>query len=210
MIVSGPMCPAAGRKGQGMVEKSKQQALLVGFVVLLALAAFLLSRSGQRGRIVGVGDRAPDFTLAALDGGELALSELRGDVVILHFWATWCPPCLPELPTLLRFSRTFGEGVHLIAASVDTGGVKEMEEFLHKNDLASLPVRLDPGGQVARRYGTVKFPETYIIDREGVVSDKVIGPLDWASSAARGRIERLLTPSVDGRSDRGFAEAEDR
>ena len=61
-----------------------------------------------------------------------------------------------------------------------------------------------------RRYGTVKFPETYIIDREGVVSDKVIGPLDWASSAARGRIERLLTPSVDGRSDRGFAEAEDR
>ena len=170
----------------------RSQLVFAAFFALLVFIAVYLSPLVDRRPIPGVGDRAPDFTLAGLGREEISLAGLRGRVVILDFWATWCPPCVPELLVMNRFAPRLGDDVRLIAASVDTTGEGKVEAFLKSHGLASLPVWLDPGGEVARRYGTVKFPETFIIDRDGRISEKYIGPVDWSGEAVGTRIEKLI------------------
>lgn len=128
---------------------------------------------------VQVGQKAPDFVLESLRGTSVSLAALRGKVVILHFWATWCPPCLTELPAIMRFVEALDEGKYtLLAVCVDNEDPRRIREFLHAWG-ADVPAYLDPGGSLARRYGTVRFPETYVLDQEGVVCQKVIGAGDW-------------------------------
>lgn len=130
-------------------------------------------------RSVGVGDPAPAFRLEDLAGAEVSLEDYRGRVLTLHFWATWCPPCLEELPAIARF---FGNAESarfaLLAVCVDRAPPGKVREFLSSWGL-SLPVAVDPGGAVARDYGTFRFPETYVIDRQGVIRRKVVGVSDW-------------------------------
>jgi len=143
------------------------------------LVAFLLL---QCTRPVQVGQKAPDFVLEDLKGGSVSLGELRGKVVFLHFWATWCPPCLVELPGLQRFVEGLDKGqVALLAVCVDNERPARIGDFL-KSWGAEIPVYLDPGGSLARRFGTIRFPETYILDHEGGVCRKVIGAGDWKIS----------------------------
>jgi peroxiredoxin len=131
---------------------------------------------------VQVGQKAPEFVLEALKGGSVSLGELRGKVVFLHFWATWCPPCLVELPGLQRFVQGLEKGQYaLLAVCVDNEQPARIRDFL-KSWGAEIPVYLDPGGSLARRFGTIRFPETYILDREGGVCRKVIGADDWKAS----------------------------
>ena len=130
-------------------------------------------------RPVQVGQQAPDFVLEDLRGGSVSLGGLRGKVVFLHFWATWCPPCLVELPALTRFVDQLNEGgFALLAVCVDNERSSTIKDFLQGWG-TEIPVYLDPGGSLARRYGTVRFPETYILDHEGVVCRKVIGAGEW-------------------------------
>jgi peroxiredoxin len=144
-----------------------------------ALLAFLLL---QCTRPVQVGQRAPDFVLEDLKGGSVSLGELRGKVIFLHFWATWCPPCLVELPGLQRFVEGLDKGQYaLLAVCVDNERPARIRDFL-KSWGAEIPVYLDPGGSLARRFGTIRFPETYILDHEGGVCRKVIGAGDWEMS----------------------------
>ena len=141
--------------------------------------AFLLL---QCTRPVQVGQKAPDFVLEDMKGGSVSLGELRGKVVFLHFWATWCPPCLVELPGLQRFVEGLDKGqVALLAVCVDNERPSRIGDFL-KSWGAEIPVYLDPGGSLARRFGTIRFPETYILDHEGCVCRKVIGAGDWKIS----------------------------
>lgn len=175
----------------------KSPVVFVTFFALLVFMAVYLSPLGDRRPIPGVGHSAPEFTLAGLGREKISLAGLKGRIVILHFWATWCPPCVPELPLMNRFAQRCGDDVHLIAASVDTCGAGKIEAFLKSHGLASLPVWLDPGGDVARRYGTVKFPETFIIDRDGRISEKYIGPVDWSGEAFGKRIEKLIKGGAD-------------
>jgi peroxiredoxin len=131
---------------------------------------------------VQVGQQAPDFVLEDLRGGSVSLTGLRGKVVFLHFWATWCPPCLVELPGLTRFVGQLNEGEYaLLAVCVDNERPSKIRDFLQGWG-ADVPVYLDPGGGLARKYGTVRFPETYILDRDGVVCSKVIGAGEWKPS----------------------------
>jgi len=133
-------------------------------------------------RPVQVGQKAPDFVLEGLSGDSLSLRGLRGKVVFLHFWATWCPPCLVELPGLTRFVETLDKREYrLLAVCVDKENPERIREFLGGWG-AEIPVFLDPGGDLARKYGTLRYPETYVLDREGVVCRKVIGPGDWQMS----------------------------
>ncbi|MGW8320002.1 MAG: TlpA disulfide reductase family protein [Thermodesulfobacteriota bacterium] len=143
------------------------------------LVAFLLLQCSQP---VQVGQEAPDFVLKDLKGGSVSLGELRGKVVFLHFWATWCPPCLVELPGLQRFVEGLDKGQYaLLAVCVDNERPARIGDFL-KSWGTEIPVYLDPGGSLARRFGTVRFPETYILDRKGRVCRKVIGAGDWTTS----------------------------
>jgi cytochrome c biogenesis protein CcmG/thiol:disulfide interchange protein DsbE len=124
-----------------------------------------------------VGSAAPDFTVRDSDR-TVTLSQLRGQVVVLNFWATWCPPCVEELPSLMRMQqRMKSRGVTVLAVSVDADE-SIYRRFLKDHDVNLLTVR-DPDQKSCGLYGTFKFPETYIVDRSGVVRRKFIGAVDW-------------------------------
>lgn len=164
-------------------------AVVVGFFLFV-----LLAKEGSRSRIIREGDRAPEFRLSSLDGRQVSLSDFRGKIVMVHFWATWCPPCVEEIPTIEKLYRgLFGKDFEILAVSVDERGADAVRPFMEKNKL-NLPVLLDPGHTTASRYGTFKFPETYVLDRNGIVRYKVIGAMDWSTpdsmNAIRGLVEQ--------------------
>ena len=172
----------------------KKTALIVVITSLAVVGAlfFFGQNSGQRSRIVREGDRAPEFRLTSLDGKTVDLTAHRGKVVMVHFWATWCPPCVEELPTLERLYRAYlGKDLEILAVSVDEGGAGAVVPFMQKNRFA-LPILLNPDQSVSRSYGTFKFPETYLVDRDGVVRKKIIGAVDWMSPAAQQVIQAML------------------
>lgn len=124
-----------------------------------------------------IGNPAPEFTVTDADR-TVALKDLRGKVVVLNFWATWCPPCVEEMPSLVQMQRQLKDkGVTVLAVSTDDDA-RQYRTFLEKNRVELLTVR-DPQQKSNELYGTFKFPETYIIDRQGVLRRKFIGPVDW-------------------------------
>ncbi len=172
----------------------KEAVLLLIFIVLIALVAvyFLTREKGQEVKIVGVADKAPEFSLPAVDGKPISLSGHRGQVVMVHFWATWCPPCVEEMPTLETLYRALrGKDFEVLAISADEDGAGAVTAFMRKNRL-SLPVLFDPGGTVATSYGTFKLPETYIVDREGVVRYKEIGARDWSAPESAAIVKNII------------------
>lgn len=176
----------SNQRGTGAISTAAKRSIVLAILLAAAVLLFLLLVSKERPRatkVIHEGDQAPEFRLSALDGKQAGLSDYRGKVVMVHFWATWCPPCVEELPTLERMYRSLsGKDFELLAVSVDEGGAGTVASFLQRNRLA-LPVLLNPGGSVAKSYGTFKFPETYLLDRSGIVRYKVIGPADWSLPA---------------------------
>jgi peroxiredoxin len=172
-----------------------KKATLIGIIAVLAAIGVLFfygQNSGNRVKIIREGDQAPEFRLSALDGKSVSLSSHRGKVVMVHFWATWCPPCVEELPTLERLYRAYyGKDLEILAVSVDEGGAGAVGQFMERNRFA-LPVLLNPDQSVARQYGSFKFPETYLISRDGIVRKKVIGAADWMSPAAQEIIQAMV------------------
>ena len=141
---------------------------------------------------VGRGSSAPAFALRELPGpGELSLASLRGQVVLLNFWATWCEPCEREMPAMQRLHEKLGpEGLRLVAVSVDdTSDV--IDTFRERFGL-SFSILWDPDKRVSDAYQAYKYPETLLIDRDGVVVERYIGPRDWDSPLYEARIRRLL------------------
>jgi peroxiredoxin len=141
---------------------------------------------------------APAFSLPVLGGeSELSLESLRGKVVLVNFWATWCKPCEDEMPAMENLYRTLGSrGFELVAISVDDDRLA-VEEFVDRLGL-SFPILLDPGKRVSDAYQSYRFPESYLIDRGGVLVARYIGPREWDAPAYLDRIQRLLEmPAID-------------
>jgi len=141
---------------------------------------------------VGRGSVAPAFSLAQVPGpGELSLAGLRGQVVLLNFWATWCEPCEREMPAMERLHEKLSpEGLRLVAVSVDeTSDV--VEQFRTRFGL-SFEIVWDADKRVANAYQAFKYPETLLIDRDGVVVERYIGPREWDSPLYEARLRRLL------------------
>ncbi len=135
-----------------------------------------------------IGEKAPDFTLN--DGSRsVSLSGLRGRVVVLNFWATWCPPCVDEMPSLVAMQRRLKDRVVVLAVSVDVDEEK-YRKFLRDYNIDLLTVR-DPDQQSARLYRPTGFPETFIIDEQGIVRRKFIGPVVWTSPEVVSYLEKL-------------------
>jgi len=129
---------------------------------------------------VAVDQSAPDFTLSDLNGRSYTLSQLRGKVVIVNFWATWCPPCRKEMPSMEQLHRELsGEGLVLLAINIEKDGRRTVAQFLSSNP-HSFPILLDEQEVVQKRYGVYQFPESFIIRKDGIIDDKVIGAIDWA------------------------------
>jgi len=145
--------------------------------VLLGLSILLLSACYSGSKPPRIGSAAPDFTVQDSDR-KVTLSEFRGQVVVLNFWATWCAPCVEEVPSLVQMQEKMkSKGVTVVAVSVDDDPGK-YQRFLRDHNVSLLTVR-DDQQQANLLYGTKKFPETYIIDRNGIMRRKFIGAVDW-------------------------------
>lgn len=164
-------------------------------------AVCLLAAGGARADAYGdlqivrprVSLQAPDLTLPTLAGGETRLSSLRGKVVVLNFWATFCPPCREELPALQRLSKAYAHrGVVVLAVAEDPEGRSAVAPFLKRYGF-SLPVLLDPAGGGRRTYEVRAFPTTYLIGRDGRILGLAVGARDWYGAAARRLFDSLAT-----------------
>jgi cytochrome c biogenesis protein CcmG, thiol:disulfide interchange protein DsbE len=159
-------------------------------LLIAAVAAITVSAGCYNGtRPPHVGSAAKEFSVQDSDR-KLNLDQFRGQVVVLNFWATWCPPCVEELPSLMNLQDRMRErGVTVLGVSIDVDG-DAYHRFLKLHNINFLTVR-DPEQKVAGMYGTTGWPETYIIDRQGVLRRKFVGPVDWNSSEVIGFLDRL-------------------
>ncbi len=147
------------------------------FVSLLLLSMGMLTGCYSGTRPPRIGNPAKEFSVQDSDR-KVSLDQFRGQIVVLNFWATWCPPCLEELPSLMTMQeRMRGRGVVVVGVSIDVDQ-DAYHRFLKQQGINFLTVR-DPQQKVAGLYGTTGWPETYIIDRQGVLRRKFVGAVDW-------------------------------
>jgi len=121
----------------------------------------------------------------------MSLEDLRGQVVLVNFWATWCKPCEEEIPSMQRlYQELEGQDFEMLAISVDEdpAPVREFQERLG----ITFPILLDPSKRTSERYQTMGFPESLLLDRDGVVVERYVGPRDWDHSDYAERIQKLL------------------
>lgn len=165
--------------------------------ILLIALSFLLHSSialaGQTLTKVPGNPEAPEFNLEDQDGNFLKMSDYKGKVVIVNFWATWCPPCREEMPSMERLYREFeSQGLVMLAVNVEANGKQMVAKFLQKTP-HSFPILLDSDNIAQNAYGVFRFPESYIIDRNGVVVEKIIGGRDWMSGSIFKLIKFLIS-----------------
>ena len=153
--------------------------VMVGiFILLRGKDAFFNPTEQPR---IEPGLPAPNFTYPGLDGKKISLTDYRGKVVLLNIWATWCPPCVEEMPSMERLYRKLqGEDFVILTVSIDTSGAKVVVPFMRKYKL-TFPALIDYEGTIRELYETTGVPESFIIDKKGILVKKIIGPLDWAS-----------------------------
>jgi thiol-disulfide isomerase/thioredoxin len=146
---------------------------------------------------------APAISLTDSTGQTVELSALRSKLVIINLWATWCAPCLREMPSLERLQSQLGERIAVLAVSEDRGGNKAVEPFIDKLGLKSVKIYIDPNSEVGRAFGVRGLPTSFLIDREGKVVGRVEGAAEWNSSKMLGVLKPLLSgPGVVKASSR--------
>jgi len=161
--------------------------LLTVFLILVVAIPIILISLKERGsfskltRPLQEGRPAPDFSFPDLNGNEVSLSDHRGSVVLVNIWATWCPPCRDEMPSMQKlYDRFKGEHFEILAVSIDADGREAVAPFMRKMNL-TFPALLDPKGMIQGLYRITGVPESFIVDREGILVNKIIGPMDWSS-----------------------------
>ncbi len=141
---------------------------------------------------IAVGDPAPAFELTDQQGKLVKLSDLRGQTILLNIWATWCPPCVWEMPSLERLHLALAQdNFKVVAVSIDEGGWPVIRQFLQRTSL-SFPILLDSSTAVAQSYGTYQLPESYIIGPQGKILKKYRGPREWDKESVVNEIQALI------------------
>ncbi len=160
-------------------------------IVAGMLAASLLMWDALRDRSVNAGDPAPEFSVVTEDGRTLTRANFGGKVLILNFWASWCQPCREETPSMEQLHRQLKEkGVVLLGISVDKNPEK-YKSFLKRYGV-TFPTSHDPAMKVSDSYSTYRYPETYVIGRDGRVVEKIVGRKNWMDSGFIKSLEALL------------------
>lgn len=154
----------------------------VGIMVLLQTKSFHINQAGTP--VTGKGVPAPNFTLPDLDGNTVSLAAYRGKVVLLNIWATWCKPCVEEMPSLEKLHQELkNEDFIILAVSIDEAGAGVVRPFMKKHRL-SFSALTDIAGVTKNLFQLTGVPESFIIDKEGMIVEKIIGPRSWASPGA--------------------------
>lgn len=136
---------------------------------------------------------AIDFTLPDLKGRKVRLKDLRGQVIFLNFWATWCVPCRAEMPAMEKLYREFKDKGLIILALNYREGPEQIKPFVDELQL-TFPILLDRDGKVSDRYKVFGLPTSHLLGRRGEVLGTAVGPRDWASEEAKALIRSLLQP----------------
>ncbi|WP_078549094.1 redoxin domain-containing protein [Litchfieldia alkalitelluris] len=167
----------------------KRVVVILGLVILAGWGMYDAKNEVRQDEVpvsntiveIGVeqGNQAPDFQLDDLDGKSQKLSDLRGKKIILNFWATWCPPCKAEMPHMQSFYDEMGESVEILAVNLFHSERKEgaVKEFAEDYNI-TFPILLDQTGEVGDEYKAYTIPTSYIIDSNGIIAKKIIGPMD--------------------------------
>ena len=178
--------------------------ILVAGAVILAVVFSIVWMQSAKYEPLAVGKPAPDFALSDLNDKPHRLSDFRGKVVFLNFWATWCKPCREEMPSMEILNKNFEkDGLVILAVSIDrVTTTKDIPPFVKGMNL-TFPVLIDSWGQTDKPYKRMGVPETFIIDQQGIIREIVIGPRDWTRLDSLQVLTKLLnvTPkAADGAS----------
>jgi peroxiredoxin len=196
-----------------MAEKEQSPVTLVAYLAFVLAASLIVysfvsvAREGETRRrctpvcllkpnYAGANRKAPDFTLKALDGKDVALSSFAGKVVVLNFWASWCGPCLKEMPALATMTRILADRSDVRVVTVSADDTTDDANAALKSTLqADVPfvTLFDPGGKAitGAKYGTTQFPETYILDKHGIIRARFDGARDWSDASIIEFIDQL-------------------
>ncbi len=167
----------------------KDLLIIVGVAVVVVLLLYL-----ERGEFkkIKLGTPAPDFELYSLSGQKVSLSMYKGKVVLLNFWATWCPPCREEIPSLnALYQMLHPEGLEILGVSEDNSGLDAVKPFVNRFGIV-FTVLLDPSRKVGALYSIGGVPETFLIDKNGIVRYKFVGPKNWTSPSIVSFIKNYL------------------
>ena len=177
---------------EGSPERPSLLPRLVAGAAVVVIGLVVILLADEVPELVGRGGPAPDFSLPLLDGDrEIRLSDYRGQVVLVNFWATWCKPCEEEMPAMERLYRRLGpHGFEMLAVSVDED-MDAVRGFREKMSI-TFPLLLDPSQETAQAYQTMGFPESLLVDPEGNIVERYVGPREWDHPAYVERIEALL------------------
>jgi peroxiredoxin len=153
--------------------------LIAGLLALVLLHRNRSSDSPVQQVPIKIGLPAPDFKFPGIDGKMVKLSDYRGKVVLVNIWATWCPSCVDEMPSMEKLYRKLqGEKFEILAVSIDSLGATAVAPFMKKYQL-TFPALIDSAGAIRMAYRTTGVPESFIVDKNGILVKKIIGPLDW-------------------------------
>jgi thiol-disulfide isomerase/thioredoxin len=174
-------------------------------LLLLLLVVFLVSTDvatrAPVGADLGSGEFSPtnpplpapaDIAVTTRDGRSMRLAELKGQPLLVNFWATWCAPCVREMPSLERLAAERGSSLAVLAISVDRRGEAVVGPFIERQAISKLPIYLDSKSELAHAFGVEGIPTTILIDREGREVGRYLGPADWNGAAAHRLLDRLL------------------
>jgi thiol-disulfide isomerase/thioredoxin len=164
---------------------------------LAALAALIISLPAAAFNFAPTGPKpVPELTFFDAAGNEVRLADFQGEVVVLNLWATWCAPCRREMPSLDRLQAADGgDGLEVIALSLDRGDVAKIREFFEELGISSLAIYQDPQARAGRELGAPGLPTTIVIDRAGQEVGRLLGPAEWDSDEAFAVIDSILRTS---------------
>jgi peroxiredoxin len=173
-----------------MKNRTIDRLLIVGILALTAVFVGVVANS-LNDHIAKEGDTAPKFAIRTDSGRTITAADFGGKLLILNFWATWCKPCVDEVPALDALQRRFaGQGLVVLGVSVDTDSTA-YRSFLTRYRVSFLTAR-DAEKKISSDYGTFKFPESYLIDRSGRIVKKVVGEENWTDERVVNYVQSLL------------------